>query len=490
MLIKPWRYALRLIVMLLALVPVATGYALAEYRVLWVDVFHSGLRSRAEADVMLKTARDAGYNAICIQVRKAADAYYDSQVEPKNRAVEAGFDPLAYIIAQAHGQQPRLEVYAWLVTYRVRIGSDPTYKDPNHIYQKHTDWLSETRSGNKTAASNIQFFDPGVPGVIDHNLIVVRDILSRYEVDGIVFDYIRYPESEGGPSQWGYNPIAIRRFNELYGRTGKPDANDPQFAEFRRRQIYDHMRKIYAHVRAWRPRVKIGAATITWGPFGGDFRKTSSYTHIFQDWETMVMDGWLDMNLPMNYKREHNAAQAKAHRDWASFLAQVSQRGNRHGINIVDGEELNSLAGILAQVRDTRTLPGMAGISTYAYSQPRAGSKNIPDAEFFRSIKKELFSTPATIPTAPWLTQQAQHGWVKGVVSRGGKPVDGATVWLGTRSTHTDGTGFYAFANVPPGNYEMAAEDKQGVIGKTATTIQAGRVAEAPISSGGSAPAN
>lgn len=60
------------------------GFAKAEYRALWVDVFHPGLRSKAEADVMLKTARDAGYNTIIIEVRKACDAFYNSTMEPKN----------------------------------------------------------------------------------------------------------------------------------------------------------------------------------------------------------------------------------------------------------------------------------------------------------------------------------------------------------------------------------------------------------------------
>jgi len=458
------------------------AFSKAEYRPLWVDVFHSGLRSRAEADTMLKTAHDAGYNAVIVQVRKAADAFYNSGIEPKNYAVEAGFDPLGYIIDRAHSMNPPMEVHAWLVTYRTRISGDSGWKNPNHVFQQHPEWMTETRSGKKADSGDKHYMDPGVPQVIDYNLTVVRDLLSRYNVDGITFDYIRYPESEGGPSQWGYNPIAIDRFNRLSGKSGKPAAEDPEFRQFRRRQISDQMRKVYAHVRAWRPRVKIGAATITWGAISGDFRKTSAYADIMQDWQGMAMEGWIDLIMPMNYKRENVPAQARDHRNWAAYLGQLSQQSGRMGINIVDGEGLNSLSGILTQIGATRDLPGIGGISTYAYAEPRAGSGRVPDTEFFKTIRDKVFSERASIPDLPWLTRPTE-GLVKGVVSRNGKPVDGAMVRMGTQSTHTDGTGFYAFSRVAPGQRQIVAEDGKGNIGSVTVLVEAGRVAEAPVGS-------
>jgi len=465
----------------LALSPSAARAAKPEYRVLWVDLFHDGLRSQAEADTMLEIARSSGYNTIVIEVRKACDAYYNSQMEPRNPAVQKGFDPLAYIIQQAHGGSPRLQVFTWLVTYRARISGDSMWKNPNHVFQQHPDWLSQKKGGGKSGSADTWFLDPGVPQVIDYNLLVVRDILAHYDVDGIVFDYIRYPESDGRGNEWGYNPIAVARFNKLYGHTGQPATNDPEFSEFRRRQIYDHMRKIYAHVRAWRPNVKVGAATITWGSLGSDFRQTSAYAEIMQDWPTMTLDGWLDVVLPMNYKREDNARQAQDHRDWARFLGQLSERSGRFGVNIVDGETLNSLQGILAQISATRNLPGIDGISTYAYAEPRVGSGRVPDRDFFAAIRKNVFPDNAVPPDATWLTRPTQ-GLIKGVVARDGKPVDGATVTVAGRTTHTDGTGFYAFARMDPGNYRVTAQTGSTDLGAVDVSVKAGQVAEAPIS--------
>src|SRR5690606_22694562 len=188
-----------LFIFLLCMTPVR---AQAEYRCLWVDLFHEGLKSQQQADTMLKTAHDTGYNTIIIEVRKACDAYYNSSIEPKNPAVQDGFDPLNYIISRAHQMSPPMEVYAWLVTYRARIAGDDLWKSSNHVFQQHPEWLSQKKSGGKSGSSDTWFLDPGVPQVIDYNLLVVRDILARYKVDGIVFDYIRYPESEGSGNQW------------------------------------------------------------------------------------------------------------------------------------------------------------------------------------------------------------------------------------------------------------------------------------------------
>jgi len=459
-----------------------------EYRALWVDVFHKGLRNQAECEAMLATARMANYNAIIVQVRKACDAYYNSGVEPKNPAIASGFDPLGYLIQRCHspraGEQP-LEVHAWLVTYRTRLPNEDLWKSPQHVFQRHPEWMNQTASGAKTLGgenAGRYYLDPGVPQVIDYNLSVVRDILSRYSVDGIHFDYIRYPETDGEGNLWGYNPTSIARFNALYGRTGKPDANDPDFNEFRRNQIYDQVRKIYAHTRAWRPQVKISAATITWDDVGRGFERTDAYGNIFQDWRQMALDGYLDMMVPMNYKREAVAAQASAHRNWAAFLGQVARQSGRFGLNGVDGEELNAVDGILTQIRATRSLPGVTGIASYCYAEPRkgSGSRPTPDTEFFNTIRTQVFPDVAPIPQATWLTNP-RDGLVKGVVTRNGKPVDGAIVKLGGRSTHTDGTGFYAFARVTPGNQQVTAEDGSGVIGSRGAAVQAGGVAECAI---------
>ncbi|RMH26922.1 MAG: hypothetical protein D6691_07390 [Candidatus Hydrogenedentota bacterium] len=484
------RVGARLGFVVLALMPFGVGHVSgapsSEYRMLWVDVFHPGLRTPQEIETMLAQARRANYNALIVQVRKACDAFYNSRVEPKNEAIAPDFDPLAYILERAHNPRPgeqRLEVHAWLVTYRCRMPFDNTWKNPRHVFQRHPEWLSQTIRGEKEDKGENPgryYLDPGVPAVLDYTLEVVRDLVTRYDVDGIHFDYIRYPEAEGAGNVWGYHPIAVERFNRLYGRSGKPAPNDPQWCEFRRRQIFHLVRKVYAHVREWRPDVKVSAATITWGTVSGGFERTDAYGKIFQDWPEMLRAGILDIAVPMNYKRESVASQARAHREWAAFLGQVAAQSGRFGVNGVDGETLNTLPDVLAQIRATRSMRGIAGIATYCYAETRKGSPPPPDVEFFQTLRSQVFTQPARVPVAPWLARPTE-GLVRGVVRRNGKPVDGAQVTLDGESTWTDGTGFYAFARVAPGSHTLSVSGSGAQPTARTVRVEAGKVTVADL---------
>jgi uncharacterized lipoprotein YddW (UPF0748 family) len=484
LLCRLFRRVLPLAALVVSVCPQAMS-AEPEYRMLWVDIFHPGFRTAGEIDTMLDAARSANYNAVVVQARKACDAYYNSGVEPKNRAVAQDFDPLGYTIQRAKdtssGKKP-LEVHVWLVAYRARIPYDETWRDPRHVFQKHPEWLNQKANGAREGAGENKgryFLDPGVPQVIDYNLDVVRDLLSNYDVDGISWDYIRYPEAEGDANQWGYNPIAISRFNAQYGRTGKPATNDPQFDEFRRQQITHMVRKVYAHVRAWRPHVKVSAATITWGSIDRGFERTSAYTRIFQDWQTMSQLGVLDIISPMNYKRESVASQARDHRAWANYLSSLALQSGRFGVNMVDGETLNNLNGVLAQVAATRDLPGIAGIGTYSYAETRSDRKSVPDKPFFDTMRTRFYTSYVPVPEATWLTRPTE-GMVKGIVTLQGKPADAVQVRVGSQTVLTDGTGFYAVGRLKPGSHRVTV-NSAGLEVTREVAVEAGGVAEAPI---------
>jgi hypothetical protein len=210
------------------------------------------------------------------------------------------------------------------------------------------------------------------------------------------------------------------------------------------------------------------------------FERSDAYSRVMQDWEGFAESGFIDLLVPMNYKREARPDQAADHRGWARFLGQTASRAGRIGINGVDGEDLNSLDDILTQIGATRNLPGVSGIATYCYAQCRKGSKMIPDTEFFSAIRARAFPQPASIPEAPWLSRP-REGLVKGVVSRGRKPLDGATVQLDGQSALTDGSGFYAFARVAPGSHRLTVEQGGATLGAQSVEARAGEVVEAPI---------
>ncbi len=448
-----------------------------EYRGLWVDAFGPGFHTPAEVEALVQTARDHNYNALFVEVRKMCDAYYTSHIEPKATDITpSNFDPLGYLIDLCHntsGGKQYIEVHAWLVVYRAKIkGYDIPQWEPKHILLRHPEWLSKDYEG-KNEYNGRQYLDQAIPEVIDYTTDVVMDIVKYYEVDGIQFDYIRYAEvMVDRANAWGYHPIAIQRFNRLYNRTGIPEPDSAEWGVFRRQQLADLLRKVYANIKALKPRVKLSAATITWGGLD-NFKTSASYVNTLQDWVGWMDGHLLDLNCLMNYKRDHNEEQKAQYLDWARLAGET--KSDRHAI-IGHGAFMNSIEGSIAQIKAARKIRGIDGVLTYCYTGTNQGVTD-PEA-FFRTVKKKLFKRKAKVPKAKWLTKP-QVGIVMGTVSAGAeRVVDGAAVEIGAQRVMTDGTGFYAVFDLEPGRYQIRASMPGLGTVEDVVTIEAGKVAK------------
>src|SRR5438046_292444 len=92
--------------------PIALGPP--EYRAIWVDAFHAGIKSGAQVERLIADARRANLNTLIVQVRKTGAAYFNHSDEPRAKDIvgPADFDPLAYVIRLPHASDPPLEVPA------------------------------------------------------------------------------------------------------------------------------------------------------------------------------------------------------------------------------------------------------------------------------------------------------------------------------------------------------------------------------------------
>jgi len=145
---------------------------------------------------MIRKLDDAGINAVIFQIRPEADAFYKSELEPWSRFLtgrqgvapdDPTFDPLEFIIEECHKRG--IELHAWLNPYRVK-SSMMSELAPNHIYWSNPERFVEY--GNQI------FFDPGLPENRNFISTVVRDIVSRYDVDAIHMDDYFYPYPKDG----------------------------------------------------------------------------------------------------------------------------------------------------------------------------------------------------------------------------------------------------------------------------------------------------
>jgi|YNPNPStandDraft_1061719.scaffolds.fasta_scaffold00029_14 uncharacterized lipoprotein YddW (UPF0748 family) len=328
----------------------------AEMRGAWVTAWSRGLRGRAEVDATVEAAKKAGIRSLFVQVRKTADAYYEPAIEPLGEKVEPGFDPLAYMLERAHKEG--IKVHAWVVVFRAWKGTDYP-ADPNHLVNKHPEWLTKDVNGAVVGPEGI-YIDPGVPEARTYLANVVGDIARRYKVDGIHLDYFRYPGAD-----WGYNELSLTRFNKLYGRTGVPESRDSQWRQWRRQQVMELLRMIHRRVRAVRPRAVVSVATIAWGACPDSFEETKAYGDCGQDWVSWARKGYLDANIPMNYKPEGNAQHAKEFRKW---LMQCRRWGGKMptycGIDVCN----NSPKHVAEQIKAVREA-GLPGYVLFSFNE-------------------------------------------------------------------------------------------------------------------------
>src|SRR5688500_13196771 len=244
-----------------------------ELRALWVDAFHEGIRSAREADDLVAAAKRANLNTLIVQVRRRGDALYARGVEPPldDPAYDPSFDALAYVIEAGH--RSGLEVHAWINAMPVWRDETPP-RDARHIFNRQG--LSTTGTGNWLTSSPTgehkfpvgYFLDPGHPAAAAYLAEIYLNIVRNYAVDGIHFDYVRYPETDERLPRGagvGYNATNLARFRRVTGRTDTPGPADDEWTEWRREQVTNLVRRVSIEARAINPRIKISAALIPWG---------------------------------------------------------------------------------------------------------------------------------------------------------------------------------------------------------------------------------
>jgi uncharacterized lipoprotein YddW (UPF0748 family) len=482
----------------------------AELRAFWVDGFHPGIRTPEEAERLVTEAKKANINALFVQVRRRADSFYTRSFEPpvEDPAYDPKFDALENIIELAHREG--IEVHAWINATPVWSSRTPP-RDPRHLFYKHglsrgrNTWLTLTPDGDAIFPVGC-FLDPGHPLAAQYLTDVYLNIIRTYAVDGIHFDYIRYPEARVPLTRGaavGYNPTSLERYCRVTGRKGIPAPHDELWMAWRRQQVTQLVRKIYLEAKAINPRIKVSAAAIAWGrpPSGEkDFLDSVPGQRVFQDWHSWMQEGIIDLAVPMNYARESNPTTKAWFDGWIRW-----EKEHKHGRQLVIGlgNFLNRPEATLAQVERVRHNEGeivVEGLALYSYATPttaaaRARGRGPSAPPHTRDLLEYLvqgpysapgpFLNPVPIPTMDWI-ENPQAGWLAGVVyGANGKPVDGAAVVLrgmGGEPIHrkmratSDGTGYFGFADLAPGRYEVELE-KGGPASRVQVDVQAAHVA-------------
>lgn len=429
-----------------------------EFRALWVDGWHAGAMSASEVTTLVSRCQTYNYNAVVVQMRRRGDAWYMPQapnLEPRTTALTSTFDSLAEVIKQCHAAVPRIEVHCWCPTYLIWSDTANAPTQAGHVYNSHPEYLMKDSTGS-TYVGEGYFLDPGNPDANMWNYNMAMDIVSRYDIDGFHWDYVRYPQQDAG-----YNATAIARYNAEFNLSGQPSASDSQFSTWRRRQITDFLRWANSDLLAVKPGLVISTAVFA--------SRSDAYSNRFQDWAAWNSEGIIDVCMPMNYAS-----------DSATFNSRVDDAYNNRGVRSVYmglGAYLNTASNTVTQLNYAKNKP-LSGNLIYSYAAPNSGTVN--QTGTFQYIKDNYQPTYVATPQLTWKANPTK-GILKGTITREdtGAAIYNATVTLYTPTSKTQKTephGKYAFFESAPGTYTVEAT-ASGLGTATGTaTIVAGQV--------------
>lgn len=222
-----------------------------EWRSVWFQTVwagdwpkRSGQASQiSEFDDHLARFEKLGINSVCFQVRNMCDAVYRSEIEPwcqwitGTRGGDPGYDPLQVLIEKAHAKG--MEVHVWINPYR--YASSTTYAQctgANDYAQTHPEWIKYCDK------AGIYVINPSDPAVREQIVKVIKDIITRYDVDGVVFDDYFY--------QNGYEDS----YDDEFYKANNPDGLSR--ADWRRHQVNLMVRDVHNAIKAHAPWCRFG----------------------------------------------------------------------------------------------------------------------------------------------------------------------------------------------------------------------------------------
>lgn len=254
-------------------------------------------KQKKEYVKQLDLLKDLGMNAVIVQVRPIADAFYPSEYEPwsefltgeQGKPPAASFDPLEFMIDEAHKRA--MEFHAWFNPYRAARINPEIVLSPDHIYYQHRDWFVEYGKD--------LYFDPGIVPARKFVEKVIADVVTRYDIDAVHFDDYYYPYRLEGIAF--PDSLSFSKYPRAFTQETKED--------WRRDNINLLVHELYDTINYIKPWVHFGISTFgVWrnksrDPDGSDTHTLqTNYDDLYGDALKWLRNGWQDYILPQCYQ--------------------------------------------------------------------------------------------------------------------------------------------------------------------------------------------
>ena len=351
-------------------------------------------QQQAEFIKLLDQHKQAGINAIMVQIRTNGDAFYPSEFAPwsefltgrQGKAPEPFYDPMLFMISEC--RKRGIEFHAWFNPYRAVANVNTSTLDIKHVAIKRPDWL--------LPYGNLRVLDPGNPEVRKHVMQVVLEVTNKYDVDGVHFDDYFYPYPQTG---------LILNDSATYAKDKRGIINKN---DWRRDNVNLLVKMISDSIKSVKPWVKFGISPFgiwqnktTAQPLGSTTNGLQSYNDIYCDTRTWLQKGWIDYVAPQLYWNIGLtiADYSKLVPWWADnsfdrhlYIGQAAYR-----INAADNTTWQNISHMPSQIRLNRANGKVQGSIYY-----NTNTLNKNPLGFRDSLITNFYKTPSLMPTMAW----------------------------------------------------------------------------------------
>lgn len=468
------RSALAAVLLAIAALPMSSGVK-REVRSVWMatvwalDWPSSTSSTTAQKNEMVKyldVLQKNNFNAVYFQVRTMSDAFYKSSYEPWSsyltgtRGKDPGWDPLAFVVEECHKRG--MECHAWVNPYRFSTGSNWSTAQDQALKSAGM-LLAYTKSDGKTTT----ILNPGLESVRKRIVDVCKEIISNYDVDGLVFDDYFYPEGIPVTSSAGDY--------DLWQKSGA----SMTFGDWRRNNVNQMVADVYNMVQQQKPYVRFGISPagaactsaavaakhgIDRCPVASDWQ----YDGIFSDPVAWLEAGSIDYISPQLYwKTNHKTNPFGPMTKWWSYVAKHFGRHHyaSHSISFLNSSNTTSdWEEIGKQVQFSRDYTENEAPGAVFYSAAYVTGKK--QSGFGEWLQVNKFQNKALTPAIDWKKSDLEKVQVSALNKR-------ATVlsWAGVDNVRYSVYAVPESVNVETLDSNIPAEYLLGVSYKTTYTM-------------------
>lgn len=333
-----------------------------------------------------------GLNALVVQIRPATDAFYPSPYEPwsewltgkQGTPPQPYYDPLQFMIEECHKRG--FEFHAWMNPYRAVFDTKKSSIAATHATKIHPSWF--LTYGTK------RYFDPGSKEAQAFVIDIVKDVVSRYDVDAIHFDDYFYPYKIKGTDFPD---------NNTYNKYGNGLTKD----DWRRSNCDSIIVGLSRAIKKINPKCQFGISpfgiwrNIDKDPEGSNtVGGTTNYDDLYADILLWLKKDWIDYVAPQLYwEFEHKVAPYQTLLDWWNdhtygkhlYIGLGIYRANSNA----NWKDKTQLPKQIEALREKKNVKGMVFFSSKSFDTNPNGWTD--------SLRYKYFKEPAVIPEMDWL---------------------------------------------------------------------------------------